>query len=262
MGKIVSAQEEQETVPANRSATEIAGHNVAWVGWMVLFGTIGILTTMGVQWLVEEWCERDRFRQSQTWMQDQMGQLRRGEINCLINPDPRFLVELLADTACAAKVRDLYLGGDLSDPRLGRVRELPNLKCIVFLFATQQSAFLERLHGMSTIEELSFDHTLLARNDVNHIGSFPRLRMLRAEALSELSDLEGLRGHPLLERLSLSAPEADNKTIPVFQSMPHLRDLTVGVRYDEKANPGSVSFEELLAKALPRCKCRVWQDGR
>jgi hypothetical protein len=258
----MAAQDTKETVSADREATETAGFSIAWAGWLALFGVIGILATIGIQRLVKNWCEREEFRQSRIWMQDQMGQLRRGEINCLVNPDPRFIEELLIDTACAAKVRDLYVGSDLSDPRLGRLRELPNLKCIVFLFADQQSAFVERLHGMSTIEELTFDHTLLTRNDVEQIASFPRLKSLHLERLSRFADLDGLRNHPSLERLSLAAAAADKSMIPLFQNMPRLRELGVGVSHKEKESKADDSFEKLLAEALPGCKCCVWEDDR
>jgi hypothetical protein len=50
--------------------------------------------------------------------------------------------------------------------------------------------------------------------------------------------------------------------IPLFQSMPHLRDLGIGVCRDEKVRAASDSFEKLLAKALPGCKRHVWEDDR
>jgi hypothetical protein len=258
----MTAPEGEKTVPTDCGAMGSAGHDLAWAGWMTLFGVLGILTTLGVQWWVDRWCKLDEFRQSQTWMQEQMEQLRRGEIDCLIQPDPRFVGDLLADTVCAAKIRDLYVGGDLSDPRLGRLRALPNLKCIVFLFADQHSAFLEHLNGMSTIEELTFDHTFLTRKDVEQIGSFPHLKSLHAGSLSQFGNLEGLRGHRSLERLSLAAAAADKGMISVFQSMPHLHALSVGVCHKEKASTAGDSFERLLDQSLPGCKCRVWEDDR
>ena len=118
-----------------------------WFRWMLLFGGLGILATVGLQFLAFAWCDRDESRTSHDWMKDQMQRLRQGEINCLIDPDPRFLEEILADAAAAAAVRDVYLGGDLSDPRLGRLRELRNLKCIVFIFADHHNEFLQRMHG-------------------------------------------------------------------------------------------------------------------
>ena len=184
-----------------------------------------------------------------------------------MNPDPRFVAELLADAACAAKVRNLYLGGDVSDPRLGRLRELPNLKCMVFLFADHHNAFLRRMHAVPSIEELTFDHTRLARDDVDQISRFPRLKSLSLASVSRLGDfqpgdLDGLRGHPSLERLRCDRTASDKGRIPLFQSMPHLRDLSVALCHAEKATPSVDSLEKLLVKALPGCKCRAWEDDR
>ena len=140
-------QEEQDAIPADHGDSETAGCKMAWFGWMFLFGAIGILTTIGLQHLVPTWCERDEFRTNHGRMTDQMQQLGQGEINCLVDPDPRFIEELLADAASAAAVRDVYLGGDLSDPRLGRLRELPKLKCIVFLCVRHHNEFLRLMRG-------------------------------------------------------------------------------------------------------------------
>ena len=160
-----------------------------WFRWMLLFGGLGILATVGLQFLAFAWCDRDESRKSHDWMKDQMQRLRQGEINCLVDPDPRSLEELLADAAAAAAVRDVYLGGDLSDPRLAGLRELPNLKCIVFIFADHHKEFLQRMHGAAAIEELSFDCTPLERADV--------------ESDRQLSPLESA-GHRL--RLALDEP--------------------------------------------------------
>jgi hypothetical protein len=154
----------------------------------------------------------------------------------LVDPDPRFIEELLADAASAAAVRDVYLGGDLSDPQLGRLRELPNLKCIVFLFAEHHNAFLQLMHGAPTIEELSFDCTRLVRADVDQIAGFPHLKSLGIGYISpfpchaavQASDLDGLRGHPSLERLRVEGFPQGKGIDAVLQSLPRLREPSVG----------------------------------
>jgi hypothetical protein len=229
-------REEQDAMPADHSDSETVGRKMAWFGWMFLFGTLGILTTAGLQHLVAAWCERDEFRKSHGWMMDQMQQLRQGETNCLVDPAPRFIEELLADAASAAAVRDVYLGGDLSDPRLGRLREFPNLKCVVFLFAEHHNAFLQLMHGAAAIEELSFDCTRLVRADVDQIASFPHLKSLGIghatpfgnQAALHASDLDGLRGHPSLERLRLDAFPDGKGIDAVLQSIPRLREPSIG----------------------------------
>jgi hypothetical protein len=192
-------------------------------------------------------------------MQDQLENLRRGEINCLVGPDPRFIDELLSDKIGAANIRDLYIGGDLSDSRLGRLLELPNLKCVVFLFADDPGDFLKRLHGKASIEEMTLEHAFLSRNDMAEIGSFPHLKSLGIGQSPNISELEGLRRHPSLERLVLARANSDPNLIPLLQSMPRLRDVAIGV-CDGKTN--IKVFQTSLRAALPRCRCRVWDDCR
>lgn len=222
-------QQEQDAMPADHGASATGDR---WMAWMFLFGAVGILTTAGLQQLVDAWCVRDDFRSNCASMRDQMQQLRNGEIDCLIDPDPRFIEELLTDASSAAAVRDVYIGGDLSDPRFGRLRELPNLKCIVFLFATPLTAFLQRMHGAAGIEELSFECTQLARADVDQIASFPNLKSLGIGRRSPFkrspvqpSDLDALRGHPSLERLN---GMGFGKIDALRKSLPHLREPNAG----------------------------------
>jgi hypothetical protein len=94
----------------------------------------------------------------------------------LVQPDPRFVDELLAAAACTSKIRHLYLGGDVSDPRLARLRELPNLKSVVLLSANDPDKFLEELRGLTTIKELSLVWCSPSRQGIEHIGSLPNLK--------------------------------------------------------------------------------------
>jgi len=249
---------ENDVEPEDRRDSASGKHIAAWFGWMTFFGIVGVLVTVGVQSFVNDWCEGDLARQSHEWTTEQADQLRRGEIDCLVNPDPAFVEELLADAACAAKVRDLYLGGDLSDPRLGRLRELPNLKCIVFLFADNQNVLLERLHGTSSIEKLTFEHTCLSSGDVGHIATFPNLGSLAFDARGLCAaDLQGLSGHRSLERLAIQRLSSDKELIALLKSLPRLREFAIGASNKERD-----AFQKLLNEALPRCKCHVSEDDR
>jgi hypothetical protein len=105
-----------------------------------------------------------------------MEEIKAGNVDCLVQPDPRFVDELLADAACTSKIRSLYLGGDVSDPRLGRLRELPNLKSVVLLSANDPDKFLEELRGLTTIEELSSVWCSPSQHGIEHIGSLPNLK--------------------------------------------------------------------------------------
>jgi hypothetical protein len=237
MERAMGDQQEQDAMPADHGALA-TGHWMAWFGWMFLFGTVGILTTVGLHRFVDAWCPRDEVRSNRALMTDQIEQLRNGEINCLIAPDSRYIEELLAERAAAAAVRDVYVGGDLSDPRLACLRELPNLKCIVFLFAKHPTPFLQRMHGTATIEELSFDCTQLARADVEQIASFPNLKSLGigphgipfGTVAVQISDLDGLRGHPSLERLrgGFGSAGSSSEIDALLQRLLHLRKPGAG----------------------------------
>jgi hypothetical protein len=216
------------------------------------------LTRIGINIWVENWCAEDESRLSHSWMLEQMKLLQQGEVNCLVNPDPRFIDELFADTACTAKVQHLYLGGDLSDARINRLCEMPKLKSIVFLFADRHGSFLQHMHGMKTVEELSFERTCLDRKDLDAIASLPHLKSLHVSYVSQPSNLEGLRGHPSIERLSLDRSASDRTMMPLFQSMSHLRELTVAATHSEIEG----GIRESYKKALPGCKCRVIEDDR
>jgi hypothetical protein len=206
-----------------------------WLKWMLVFGLSGILTTVCLQYLVQTYCERDHFRTDHAWMLEQMRELRQGEINCLVDPVPQYIEELLADRASAAAVRDVYLGGDLSNPRFGRLRELPHLKCIVILHGKHHSEFLQRIHGSAAIEQVSFDCTRIVRDDVDQLASFPHLKLLGIgsdtpfglrQASLNVSDLNALRGHPSLEQLQGAIPDG-NGIEALLKSIPHLRNPAV-----------------------------------
>jgi hypothetical protein len=186
-------------------------------------------------------------------MMEQMAQIRQGEISCLVQPDPRFINELLADTTCAVKIRELYLGGDLSDERLGRLRELPNLKCIVLLFTDNPDSFLERLQGMTTVEELTLEHSFASHRGIKIIGSFPKLKSLCLQAATgAIGDLDGIKNHPSIENLVLTRIECDERVLPVLKSLPRLRSVTI-----EDVEKSAEGFEQSLRSALPNCQCSV-----
>ena len=182
-------------------------------------------------------------------MTQQMEQLKRREINCLVQPAPKFIDDLLADPACAANIRDLYLGDDFSDSRLARLRELPNLKCIVFLFADNADAFLEHLRGTATIEELTFDRSLVASRGIEALASLPNLKSLALPLYRPKSgDMEGLKNHPAIEKLHLWVADLDESLIPVLQTLPRLRRVTIDTA---RSSADAKSYEESLRKASP-----------
>jgi hypothetical protein len=241
---------------------QLKNHIAAWFGWMVIFGTAGIVVTVCIQGYVLRQCQQDVDRQSHTWMMEQADQLRRGEIDCLVNPDPEFVEELLADSACAARVREVYLGSDLGNSRLGKLADLPNLRCVDFVHAYNHSALLQSLHGKSTIDKLTFDGTPLSRDDLRHIASLPNLKLLAFSIYWRSSDDPGDRNGSIAGgTLSAVIPSLDTDVIATLSKLPHLRKASIGIRaYD--AWPGQEAFKKSLKQAMPRCEFRFWDDER
>lgn len=234
-----------------------------WLGWMALFAVIGVVATVGIQYLVDAGFQRADSRKTRAAMRDQMDLLRRGQIDCLVQPDPRFIDEILADKACAVAVRDVYLGGDVSDPRLGRLREFPHLRSIVFLFADSPDNVLESLRGMASIEGLSFEHVRLSRRNFGQIASFPNLKSLCfPQYRLTANDLQPLERHPSLERLALTKATLDRDLLPLFQSMPRLRYVGIGDWSSGEEPPEKHLSAKSLREALPGCECCFWADER
>lgn len=145
------------------------------------------------------------------------------------------------------------MGGDLADERFGRLRELPNLKCIVLLFAANADTFLERLRGLTTIEVITLERTGLSRRGIELVNEFPKLKSLCLPlSRNEVDSLQGIENHPSIENLILTRTECDDRLLPLLQSLPRLRSVTI-----EDVEKDAKSFEESLRKALPNCRCSV-----
>ena len=186
-------------------------------------------------------------------MTAQMDQLRHGEIHCLCQPDPELMADLLADAACAENVHDVYLGGDVSDERLGLLRHLPHLSCIVLITAEDPDTLLERLQGMTTIEQLTLDHSTLLRGGMETIRSFSHLKSLCLPIGSATDgNLQAIANHPSIETLVLSRIEVDASLKTILETLPRLRSVTI-----EDPAPGAEDAEESLRQTLLNCQIEV-----
>jgi hypothetical protein len=195
---------------------------------------------------------------SRELMQEQIAQLRRGEIHCLSQPDPRFVDELLADPVAAAQVHELYLGGDVSDVRLARLRELPNLKSVILLVAEHADVFLERLQALPSLEVLDLERTPLAPEGIAALRRFPMLKSLTLMLyFDRIGDAEGLRGHPTLEHLTLTRSACDPRLVPILQSLPRLQSVSI----DDHGPADYRVFEKMMLAVLPNCRCSVYSES-
>lgn len=223
------------------------------LAWLAVFGLLGALVTVLVSSVGARWCDNYTARQSHALMIEQAEQIKRGSQTCLVQPDPNFIHKVIADADCAAHIHELYLGGDVSHKQLGRLRELPNLKCVVLLFATGSDVLLERLHGMPTIEQLNLERTWVSGRGIAHIQSFPKLKSLSLQVDADnLGALDGIKNNTSIENLVISRAGYDNRLLPLLQSLPRLRSVTI-----EDAQRDAESSEGALRQALPNCQCSV-----
>jgi hypothetical protein len=160
----------------DQEQTDSVSIAISCLAWLCLFGLVGYLVLTVLLMVVRNWCDDEGLRNGRALLREQMEELKRGNIDCLVQPDPRLVDELLADVACTSKIREICLGGDVSDPRLERLRELPNLRSVMLLSANTPDKFLEELRGLTTIEELSLVWCSPSRRGIEHIGNLPNLK--------------------------------------------------------------------------------------
>ena len=83
---------------------------VTCCGWLMVSSLVAVIAYV----VIDGWClqsvARETIDEGRRLLRVQMDQLTRGEINCLCQPDPALLSELLADAACAGHVRDVRAG--------------------------------------------------------------------------------------------------------------------------------------------------------
>ena len=73
----------------NPSPENVGEKASSCLGWLMLWGTLGVLAIVVAVWLAGMWGGREEIRQSRRLLAEQIERIRRGEINCLVEPDPR-----------------------------------------------------------------------------------------------------------------------------------------------------------------------------
>ena len=68
---------------------------------------------------------------------------------------------------------------DLSDPRFGHLKHLPNVQRIWFYDTRGTDVFLARVRGMKSVKSFSFTGTDLSEEGMQHLASFPDLESVR-----------------------------------------------------------------------------------
>jgi hypothetical protein len=245
-----ASDETRQSVPASQP--------VLWMLGLMLAVAIGYLAVT-LHGVLAEKCSLareanrglDAAQVREAMTAQQMEEIRAGKIDCLVNPAPESVDELLADPACVKNVTTLYLGSDVSDPRLARLHDLPNLKSLIFYWTEHPEVFLEHMRGKKSIEAISFDRSDASREGIEHIATLPNLKSLCVSLYGlKSSDLEPLKSHASIENLFLTRATCDKELIPILQSLPRLKSLTIGFQ-----DASDSEFWKSLREALPNCEC-------
>ncbi len=144
--------------------------------WLSLWGLLAILGLAYLLNRTQDWCEQEATERSRALMAEQIENIKQDKTNCLIQPDPQFIDELLADETCASKIHELILGSDVSNPRLTRLKELPNLKNITLLSAANPDQFLKVFRDSAAVEQLSLVYCKPSHQGIKYIASLPNLK--------------------------------------------------------------------------------------
>jgi len=211
-----------------------------------------LIPAIGVVRKCANWNETAEARSSWAGLARQMELLEQGKIDCLVRPDARFVDRLFTNRECIAKVSLLCVGGDLSDGRLARLGELPNVRCLTAIGGKNIDAFLKNMGSTPTLQEIALLYTYPTDDTVRLICDLPNLRSLHLSFTHGKDDsLRHLNNHCSLEVLSLDGVRCDERLLTILQSIPHLRRCTLGYR------DIGMTFEASLRKAVPACHVRI-----
>jgi hypothetical protein len=220
----------------------------------ILIGVFGALVCA-----LGKLADQESLRRRHAAMTIQIAEIKSGKIDCLVNPDPDFLDELLADAECKVNLKTVYLGSDAADPRFGRLRELPKLQSLVFFWTENPEPLLERLRGMESVEAISFDRCVISAKGFEHVASLPNLKSLGVPLFGKSAEsLNALKDHPYLEQLTLRRVKFDKDLLPLLQSLSRLKSVTVQTEFEETGKANNVV--QMLRANLPNCQCSV-RDG-
>jgi hypothetical protein len=224
--------------------------------WVLASSAICCLLLVVAREATRRWCGHEELRLQRVATEEQLEEIRSGKIDCLVQPEPECIEELLADAACARNVKCLYLGGDMSDKRLTRLHALPNLETIVLLYTHDSGAFLGSFQDNPSLAALHLEKceiTAQVAAAIRKLSKVKAICLCRHQIKS--SDLADLEGHPGIEQLVLDQLQPNPGLVPLLESLPRLRHLTI-VQCEESKVPLN-TLEAELRKALPKCQIEV-----
>ena len=231
-----------------------------WFVGIFLFSAIGIGLLFLATTINRGWCDQLSVKLSYNANVAQLEKIKKGEIDCLVQPDATLVDAIFSDTAIAEKIKTLYLGNDVTAPYLAGLKELPSLKTVVLLCAKQPDVFLERLSGKESLEAISLERCFIPSEGMKIFGGFPNLRSLCFPLFRmTANDLEWLRNHATLEKLYFTKYDGSVSDFSILRTIPRLRELTIRTRSDYNDEKKLLAS---LEQALPDCRVVVQLEER
>jgi hypothetical protein len=216
---------------------------------------ICVLALIAANKSTERWCFEEQHRLRSVATQGQFDEIRSGKLDCLVEPEPECIDSLLADAACAANVKKLYLGGDLEYQQFSRLRELPNLHTNILIHAVGAETLLEAMSGNASVHTLHLENCWIKPELIAAIRKMSPLKELHISRRISTEDIAALKGHPGLERLVIDQLKPSPDLVALMQSLPSLAHLNIVLDEESKMPIGAVTAE--LKKALPKCEVEV-----
>ena len=228
------------------SKLKMSGSRKLWPALWICLVAIVVLAIL-LNWLAGEmwWSTRARLNR-------QITDIKAGKTDWLIDPDPSRLEDVLKDVACSSRVTWVTITGPrMSDGRLCHLREFPRLKIIWLEYSHNADAFLRNIHGMTSLEEISFHHAPFSKSGAQHLGSFPHLTRLRLDNVSDAT-LEDIKGLTQLQLLELDYGDVDDAGLEHLAEFTRLK--TLDLVYTTQVTRQGV---KKLQRNLPNCKITV-----
>ncbi len=218
------------------------------------FLAVGVVLVFTLRWTLQ--------RQDETYSKERwerlVADLASGKTTCMIWPEPRFLEGFVRDQPeLAAKVTQVAcFTGKVSDERFGYVKQFPRLESI-YLYEIWEGAdsFLNRIAGMESVTDLSFESTYLSKEGMRAVARFPNLKRLHISRGNE-DAIFPLRGHKKIEVLVFKEAPTAKEQINVIASLPHLRRIEI-----EQDDPIAAADLLRLQKALPKVTIERTDNG-
>lgn len=162
------------------------------------------------------------------WVERQIAEIKLGETSTMSLLYPELVDLVMNDPECVEKIRVVDLKACVvSDKRLARLGELPNLGHIDLEETDGTDIFLRNIRGTESVDSLVLHLTDVSDKGIQYVAEIPGLKALViVPARSDRYDLNALRNHPTLESIELVY--GDSERLPsahlrVLKSLPSLR---------------------------------------